>query len=178
MRIHRIKLDNHSTLKLNKTKMVNIKCYFSFILAFCLGYLSAQQAIVTTGGDAESSTGSISYSIGQVLYHTQNSANYSEGQGVQQPFEISVLSAINFLDNSLKLSLFPNPTSDFLILQIDEIPKDLVMQLFDSNGTLLDDLKINSNQTDIPTSHLLPGIYFLKMTGNDKLIQTYKVIKH
>ena len=53
---------------------------------------SAQQAVTPAGGNATGSSGNSSFTIGQVAYTTNGNANYSVADGVQQPFEISILS--------------------------------------------------------------------------------------
>jgi len=47
--------------------------------------LHAQKSIVAAGGQATGSTGSVSYSVGQLDYLAINTANGSVAQGVQQP---------------------------------------------------------------------------------------------
>ena len=70
--------------------------FLSLMLAGpALTYIQGQEAhasVNATGGNANSANGSVSYSVGQVFYTTAFSTNGSISEGVQQPFEISVLS--------------------------------------------------------------------------------------
>lgn len=52
--------------------------------------LQAQEAIPASGID-----GSVNCMVGQVVYATNTGANGSFSQGVQQPYEISVISELN-----------------------------------------------------------------------------------
>ena len=61
-------------------------------LILVLTGLQAQECIPTTGGNASGSEGSVSYTIGQIVYITNVGTNSSLAQGVQQPFEISAVS--------------------------------------------------------------------------------------
>jgi hypothetical protein len=61
-------------------------------LTFSLSTIHAQEAIPAGGGNASGSGGSASYSVGQVVYTTNTGTNGSAAQGVQQPYEISVVS--------------------------------------------------------------------------------------
>ena len=59
--------------------------------------IMAQQAINASGANATGSGGSVSYSVGQVLYTTNSGSNGSSAQGVQQPYEISPFAAAQIL---------------------------------------------------------------------------------
>ena len=90
-----------------------------FLLAIGLTGLKAQQATTTSGGNASGSGGSASYSVGQVVYTTNTGAGGSVSQGVQQPYEISIVSGIEEQGITLTCTAYPNPTTDYLTLKID-----------------------------------------------------------
>jgi hypothetical protein len=83
---------------------------------------SAQQIISTGGGNASSSGGSVSFSIGQIAYTTVSGIAGSVSQGAQQAFEIF---SVGSNETALNISLiaFPNPTADNLTLQISNYKK-------------------------------------------------------
>jgi opacity protein-like surface antigen len=92
---------------------------FAF-LAFSLSTVSAQTRVNATGGNASGSGGSASYSVGQVAYQTKTGSSGSVAEGVQQPYEISVVSGIEkAIGISLSVSAYPNPTTDFLQLKVE-----------------------------------------------------------
>ena len=96
---------------------------FSALLVFGLGLtgLQAQESINATGGIASGSGGSMSYSVGQIVYTTNTGTNGSVAQGVQQPYEISAVIGIEeFNGINLYVSVYPNPTSDYLTLSIGD----------------------------------------------------------
>ena len=99
---------------------MKLSFYTAFILLCLLPELAtSQQAIPATGGGAESSTGSISYTIGQIDYGSASGTKGSMSQGVQHTYEIWVTSVPeNFENINLIFSVYPNPTIDFLDLQI------------------------------------------------------------
>lgn len=142
--------------------------------------LLAQDAIPATGGEASGSGGSASYSAGQVVYTTTTGTNGSVAQGVQQPFEISVVSVIEEATGiDLMVSAYPNPANDFLILSIDDLEiSNLSYQLYDMNGKLLKNRKIEGNRTRIVMNNLVPAIYFLKVADEKKEVKTYKIVKN
>ncbi|MCJ7449016.1 MAG: T9SS type A sorting domain-containing protein [Bacteroidales bacterium] len=150
-------------------------CMFGFGTA-----IHAQNAIPASGGNASGSGGSVSYSVGQIVYTTNTGTNGSAAQGVQQPYEISVVTSIEeALDISLEMVVYPNPTTDFIKLKIENYEvKNLRYQLYDINGSLLKDNKVEGNETNIVMNNFLPATYFLKVTDNNKVIKTFKIIKN
>ena len=142
--------------------------------------IQAQNAIPASGGNATGSGGYVSYSVGQVVYTTNTSITAgSVAHGVQQPFEISVLTAIEQAEDiKLICTAYPNPASDFLTLKVENYDrKSLSYKLIDSNGKLLESKKVTGIETTISMANLLPNLYFLKVIDNQKEIKTFKIIK-
>ena len=158
-----------------------LKLSVVLLLGLGLTGLQAQESINSTGGNASGGGGTVSYSIGQVVYTTNTSVAYgSVAQGVQQPFEISVITAIEQAqDITLVCSVYPNPASDFLTLKVENYDnKSLSYKLFDANGKLLESKIVTGNKTIISMANLLPSLYFLKVIDNQKEIKTFKIIKY
>jgi len=128
-----------------------IKSIFLLLFSFWLTSAHAQDVVLTTGGNASGSGGSVSYSIGQVVFSTITGANGSIVQGVQQPIEISVVSEID--DNPdivLQCSVYPNPTTNNLTLKFKNFkPENWSYQLYDINGNLLEDKKVEGENLKI-----------------------------
>ena len=144
-----------------------------------LGGLQAQETISASGGDVSGSGGVVAYSVGQIVYTTNIGANGSVAQGVQQPYEISVVLEIEQgKDIGLGVAAYPNPAADYLTLKADlsAIP-DLSYSLYDINGKLLESKNINASETSIRMNHLSPATYFVKVTDGNKEVKTFKIIK-
>lgn len=142
--------------------------------------VQAQEAIPASGSNASGSGGSVSYSVGQVVYTINTGINGSVTEGVQQPYEISVVVGIEQAKGiNLICRAFPNPATDFLTLEV-EIPdnEDLFFQLYDIMGKLLVSKKLIDLKTTIPMTNLPPATYFLKVTDNQKVVKTFKIIKN
>jgi len=156
-----------------------LKLSVVLLLAFGLTGLQAQEAVTANGGEASGSGGSASYSVGQVAYATNSGTNGSVAHGVQQPFEISVVTGIEETKSiNLTVSAYPNPTTDYLALEVKDYELSTVhFQLYDMNGKLLQREKITSNQTSIVTSNLVPATYFVKVTEGNIEVKTFKIIK-
>lgn len=168
----------------------------SAILLLGLGLtgLQAQEAIPASGGDASGSGGSVSYSVGQMVYAINTGTNGSEAQGVQQPYEISIIIGIEGADGiNLLVSVQPNPTSDILLLKVDASTtlstRSLNYQLFDMLGNLIETNKITNNETSIIMRDFVPATYLLKVYAiggnehisaipNDRIVKSFKIIKN
>ncbi len=163
------------------------KLILSAILLSGLGLtgLHAQESVNAAGGNASGSGGSASYSIGQVAYQTHNGTSGSVAEGVQQPYEISVVTGLEEAKGiNLSVSAYPNPTNDYLTLEIQEFElSNLYFQLYDMNGNLLQNEKITGNQTSIDMSNFVPATYFVKVIVKTQglayqELKTFKIIKN
>jgi hypothetical protein len=154
---------------------------FSIILAylFCSVALHAQESVNTSGGNANGIGGTVSYSIGQVAFTTISNNNGSVAQGVQQAYEIFTI-GINEDSTNIQLSTYPNPISDFVVLQVEGLPNQKMNYiLLDANGREVSSNLITTQQTLIPMEKLENGIYFLYVRSDFKMkIQTFKIIKN
>ncbi|OFY11202.1 MAG: hypothetical protein A2W93_08695 [Bacteroidetes bacterium GWF2_43_63] len=140
--------------------------------------VSAQTGVVTSGGNASGSGGSVSYSIGQVVYTTNPGTDGSVAQGVQQPYEISEVVAISDYALEWECSVFPNPANDFLIISQTHVD-DCIFQLFDYNGQLVRQGKLNVGETNVPMRDLAPAMYFLRISNAaGELEKEFKIVKN
>ncbi|HPB24672.1 MAG TPA: T9SS type A sorting domain-containing protein [Bacteroidales bacterium] len=146
---------------------------------FLFTQAGAQQATVTAGGNASGTGGSASYSVGQIVYTTNTGANGSVAQGVQQPFEISVVTGIKQAEDiNLICSAYPNPATEVLILSVENYNNEkLFYQLYDVYGNLLESKIVTNSKTPISLESLAPELYFLKLTDDNKEIKVFKIIK-
>jgi hypothetical protein len=162
-----------------KNKKVKLSALLLLGIGFNNGY--AQQSITASGGDALGSGGSAAYSIGQIVYTTHTGMTGSVAQGVQQPYEISITAGLLETDIKLNLSAYPNPTTNYLMLEIDASTslsnQSMSYQLFDISGKLLESKSILENTTTIKMEQLVRATYFLKVSNNNKEVKTFKIIK-
>lgn len=149
------------------------------LLVSGLTVLQAQESINASGGDASGSGGSVSYSVGQVFYSTTTGTNGSVAEGVQQPYEISTVTAIeDDIGINLSISVFPNPVKDCLTLEVKDFElSNFHFQLYDINGRILRNEKIASYQTSIVMRNLVPATYFVRVIQGNKELKVFKIIK-
>lgn len=151
----------------------------SFLLFFtCTSY--SQEAILPVGGDIAGSTGSVSYSVGQVMYTIQSDSTGSVTQGVQQPYEIFNM-GINDSFPELQIMVFPNPTADNFIVQIVDHCNEqrYLYHLVNLEGRMITSGEIVSSHTIIQSGILPPSIYILHIiTEGMRPVTTFKIIKY
>jgi len=164
-------------------KYKNLKLSAVLLLGIGLTGLQAQTSVNATGGNASGSGGSASYSVGQVVYTTHTGTNGSVAEGVQQPFEISVVTGLEEAKGiNFSVTAYPNPTTDFLQLKVDASTKlsiqSMSYQLYDMNGKLLQNKKLTGTETQIDMSNLVPATYFVRVIAESKSIKEFKIIKN
>ena len=139
--------------------------------------LHAQESPTASGGEFTGAGGIVSYSVGQVVYTTNTGTNGSVAQGVQQPYEISTTVGINETFINLEMNVYPNPTTDYLTLKVEE-SKSLSYQLLDMQGKVIENKKVTARNTIIKIGGLPNATYFLKLTNNKQAVKTFKIIKN
>ena len=142
----------------------------------------AQSAIVPVGGDAQSSSGSVSYTVGQIAVQTVANSNgsVSVAEGVQQPYEIQTVGVNNYPQISLNAKVYPNPTENMAQLELNgfELPADgLQANLFDGKGKLLQRIPVTSDITEFHIGQYATGTYYLELRHNKQLLKTFKVVR-
>lgn len=139
----------------------------------------AQVSVNAAGGDATDSGGSIAYSLGQVIYTTNANTSGTISQGVQQAYEIYSL-GISETKMNFSFSIFPNPTVDYLTLQITGYKNEILYcKVFDMQGKILISEQVSGEQTKINTAKLPASSYIIGITNQEnKQLQSYKIIKY
>ena len=159
--------------------MINNSLFFlAFLLSFSMNAQTSHQVLSATGGDATGSGGTVAFSVGQIVYTTSTGTTGSVAQGVEQAYEISSV-GIKETALNISLSVFPNPTSDFLTLKVQDYNNEaLSYNLLDEQGKLVLNEQITTQDTQIAMSTLARGSYFINIVQVNKKIQTFKIIKN
>lgn len=161
--------------------MKKIKICSTLLLLLCFGILElkAQSSLNAAGGTATGAGGSASYSVGQLVYTTATGGGGSSNQGVQQPYELFTATHEELQSIQLILEVYPNPTSTVVFLKVtDPRWSQMDYQLFDINGRLLEDQKLDAENTSIPMENKPLGTYFLKVTHENQEIKSFKILKN
>ena len=148
-----------------------------FLLMFPIIGLS-QEAIPAAGGDASGLGGTLSFTVGQLVYTSNSASNGSVAEGVQQPYEIYTTVGIEITNISLDFIAYPNPTINNIVLSIKDFNNEkLNYQLYDMSGKLLKSNKVNAINTTIDMSELPVSNYVLNINNDSSTIKSFKIIK-
>lgn len=153
--------------------------FLILVLTISVSAKAQQLEVVATSGDFyENSSGSLSWTLGEVVIETLSETNFIITQGFQQS-KLTV-TAINDLQTSgIELSVYPNPTNSFLLIEVKtDNQRDLQINLFDLNGKLILQKKITGSKQTVYMQNYKPAIYILKITEGNKEIRTYQIVKH
>jgi hypothetical protein len=145
-----------------------IVCLLVFL--FCCGFCTAQQ-VVSTGGYAVKSDVSVNWILGGSLSDIPT-------------MDLSSLNKYNkeeMTESEISLKVYPNPTSDFIILEITPVDTGRInIGLFNSSGAKVLS-KITGYQPvfQVNISDLPSGVYLLKVSfnSNEQFFKTEKIIK-
>ena len=98
---------------------------------------------------------------------------------MQQPIEIYTLGVDDFVNISLIMKAYPNPTQGDLTLEITDLKlENLTFQLIDLQGRSIENRKIANTNETIKMENLPSATYFLKVTNNNKEVKSFKIIKN
>lgn len=148
------------------------------LLGITISGIYAQEAIPTSGGDASSNKGSVSYSVGQIVYSSNTATNGTVTQGVQQAYEIYVTTGIEETGINLSVLAYPNPVINYLKLKLEsEKLESLSYQLYNIQGKLLQSGKIEGTESQIDMSNYVPSTYFVRIINQNQSIKVFKIIK-
>lgn len=151
-----------------KEKLILMLIVFGAII-----YTQAQEVVSSSGSYQETSNGSLSWTIGESITETLCNGNVLT-QGFQQSrITVTDITEINTRTN---VSIFPNPTNEFVKV-VPSDNKNYTIQLFDINGKLLTENKINKTDNTVNMNEFTNGTYLLKVTSNLET-NTYQIIKH
>jgi hypothetical protein len=157
---------------------------YIFILIASLFILNvstnAQQVIASAGGYYVSGPANLtlSWTLGETLIPSYGPSN---GLILTHGFQ-SVLRTViveENIDTPVKVTVFPNPASDYLNISFDEpLDTEVNLMLIDAQGKLFKNQVIEAATSEIQLNFqdLPSGIYLLKLTKG-KLSNVYKVVK-
>ena len=139
-----------------------------FVSCLMVSSVIAQSNIVAGGGDATSSTGSVSYSIGQIDFQYSSSADYSVSEGVQQTYSFDTALSIDDIQYDFQLSIWPNPSADEMNIEFTtsyELPLSLVIT--DVKGAIVGNRSVTQGQYSFDVNTWAAGTYYVNLSNGE-----------
>lgn len=136
--------------------------------------LHAQEVVSTQGDSYSNTSGSIDFTIGEVIISTGTDGTNNLTQGFHQ----TNWNFVGLEDHtpSYQATIFPNPTSDILNIQTSTFD-NVTYTLYDAQGKLVIEDQLSAEQTPIQVSQLAPGNYSLTLNNATQTLKTFKLVK-
>jgi hypothetical protein len=87
----------------------------------------------------------------------------------------------NYLSNisyyQIEHGIYPNPTKDFIQLDCDNLHFPLQMNIYDTSGRFIEQIKIESSKQLVSCSHYNKGIYLINILKESNSIGWTKLVK-
>lgn len=137
------------------------------------------EVIATAGDHFTSSSAQLSWTLGEPVSETF----YGEGTTIlTQGFHQTnlMITALADFSADFKVSVYPNPTAEWLNVEAPDAPAAFGLELFDVTGKPLQFLpaEAQSERRTVDLSGLTPGMYLLRLRTEDrKTIKTFKIFK-
>ena len=136
--------------------------------------VSAQEVVSTQGDSYSNASGSIDFTIGEVVINTGTDGTNDITQGFHQT-NWNFLGVEDHLP-SYEAIIFPNPTEDVLNIRTSTF-ENVTYTLYDARGKLVMQDELSAEQTQIQVSQLAPGSYSLALNNETQNLKTFKLIK-
>lgn len=135
------------------------------------------QAVVSGGAYHQGSAGSISWSLGEVATETLKAGNYIITQGFQQG-RLGLTSVKETPNLDVTISAYPNPTHDYINIEIIGEITNMHYAVFDINGRAVKSGEIIESPTQVQFNEMGSAIYFIRIMQNGQELKTLRVVKN
>lgn len=143
---------------------------FLFLFLFWFNTGTSQQltpvVMASAGTDNFNQNYHLSWTLGEVAIHTQSQTEATLLQGFQQPNFF--FDAVEESETYIQLSIYPNPTSDWITIKVIGREKFMRAELWDLFGKRLIEKNIETPEIAIDLSELPSATYLLKVIDDNK----------
>jgi hypothetical protein len=150
------------------------KCTFVLFSLFATIGVTAQEVVSTQGDSYSNASGSLDFTIGEVIINTGTDGTNDLTQGFHQT-NWNFLGVDDFAPN-YEAIVYPNPTSAMLNIRTSTF-ENVTYTLYDALGKRVMQDKLSAEQTPIQVSQLAPGSYSLTLNNETQNLKTFKLIK-
>ena len=138
------------------------------------GSVSAQEVVSTQGDSYSNGSGSIDFTLGEVIIATESDGTNDLTQGFHQT-NWNFVGLEDFAPN-YEATIFPNPTSEVLNIRTSTF-ENVTYTLYDAQGKLVLQNVLSAEQTPIQVGQLAPGSYSLILNNQTQNLKTFKLVK-
>lgn len=157
-----------------------------------------RNVIASSAINSTVSTIRLTSTVGEAVTSTLTQSNYKITQGFQQgkitvariatiekskeienPESTSNRIENNLDENKFKVSVYPNPASEYINIKLEEMSEgNLMMHLTDLTGRMIAARTLSSIETRLEFNSIASGKYILNITSEDgKVNESFKIVK-
>ena len=167
-------------IRSNKSKIMKFLTILSLSLLpfFALAQSITPEVIASAGEHYDNGTTQLSWTLGEVVIDTYDNGSNILTQGFHQT-QLTVTSIEEDLAE-IRLNLYPNPTAEYLNIELGNNEKDINLQLYDMAGKLIHKDVINAHDSKyvLPMQNVESGRYLIQMQSEDgEMNTTHQVVK-
>ncbi len=149
---------------------------FLSLLIFLAAFELKAQEVIASGGDYfENSSVSISWTLGEPVTETVTDGTNILTQGFQQS-KLTATEIFNVNTDKFDIRLFPNPTLNMINIKTSDY-ENLTYNISDTNGKLLKEGKLISENTEVSVNRLPAAVYFFTIFDNNRIIKIFQIVK-
>jgi len=145
-------------------------------LSLLVGSITAfgQEVVASQGDTYSNGSGSIDFTIGEVVISTVSDATNEITQGFHQTMWDFV--GLEDFDANFAVSIFPNPAQDVLTIQATAF-EDVTFILTDAAGRIVMRDILTGELTPLDVASFEAGIYNLSLEKASRTLKTFRLIK-
>ena len=155
---------------------------FTFILGSVFifaGSSMAQQVVSSAGNHHENSSGSLSWTVGEIAVETLSNSELILTQGFHQT-KLSV-TGLDIIEGDVPdISAFPNPAQDHININLKALSgvSGWNYIMYDIKGNVLMNKPVKSDITEIQLGDLPKSTYLLRVYSDKDGARVFKIIKN
>ncbi|MCP4178690.1 MAG: T9SS type A sorting domain-containing protein [bacterium] len=152
-----------------------------FTIAFILtthlvGQNTSSELISSSGESFKNTTYQLDWSVGDNITASHSLEDYVITQGFHQTNSV-IAEEKQLPDIITDMSVYPNPTSDLLVLKTP-LSENYLCEITDIKGNYILKEKITEPIKEMHFNNYADGIYFLTVKHGRNVLKTFKIIKH
>lgn len=135
------------------------------------------QLVSSAGETYQNTKYQLEWSIGEIAVETLEGESRMLTQGFHQgPLEISTL--INNTDFDINMTVYPNPTSNYIHLTTESVVHNLKVNITNLNGITIYSCEIDTSPWQFDFSNYASGTYILLVITKNQTLKSFKIIKY
>lgn len=151
--------------------------WLSILCAVFFSYGQQLEVLAPAGEEVQNASHQVSFTMGELVVETAQTETHVLTQGYHQ--SKLVIIGLDEISKEFAFHVYPNPTSEYVILESEQLDQVQSVWMYDIKGSLIQSIQNHqSQQLTVNMQHLSAGTYVLKIrTANESQSFSYQIIK-